>query len=132
MHSSSFSVHSVLAVVRDSTSGGGPPPVLRERGYCKLNERLHHCLSEAFQSEDEVKASAHADWLHDLDHEICEAVFGGFNVSFEEALLRSMITPAIGACFTTSNRFRVMRLANSLGLNHVSLTLSGAKVMIES
>ena len=66
-----------------------PPPVLRERGYCKLNERLHHCLSEAFQSEDEVKASAHADWLHDLDHVPLETDLEPETLDFD-SFLRSL------------------------------------------
>ena len=64
-------VHEVVRLywaLPDLKVGGGPPPVLRERAYCRLNERLHHCLSDAFQSEAEVRASAHADWLNDLDH----------------------------------------------------------------
>ena len=85
-------VHEVVRMywaLPDLNVGGGPPPVLRERGYCKLNERLHHCLSEAFQSEDEVKASAHADWLHDLDHVPLETDLEPETLDFD-SFLRSL------------------------------------------
>ena len=46
------------------------------------------------------------------------------NVSFAEAVLRSATTHALALCLTSANRHRIAALANRVGLNHVSVTLT--------